>query len=182
MATGRRWRRAAAGSIALCAAAAPAAARPTAELLDWGRVDGVRGAAPGPGEEGTGLAPALPMSHQSVVERTDAIEARLCRSFGMMLRILPGPGEREPEGVVVHVIHPLLTRPDGATSTEDAFASLVVFGHTYAGFTFDHGWEMRPGDWTFVVVADGAVVATKRFRVTLPPAGAPASDCGAAVS
>ena len=162
--------------------AGPASAHPTAEVLDWGLMTGRRAPGTPLGEGGTGMAPAVPMSHQRYIARTDAIEARLCRSFGLHLRIVPGAGEPEPGLVVVRVLHPTFTGPDGATSTEDAFASSVVFGQTHAGFTFDHDWEMRPGDWTFVVVAGGAVVATKRFHVTLPPAGAPTSDCDAGTS
>lgn len=162
--------------------AGPAAAAPSAEVLDFGTMTGRRAPAPPPGAGGTGLAPAVPMSHQRYIERTDAIEARLCRSFGLHLRIVPGPGEPEPPAVIVHVFHPAFTAPDGATSGEDAFASAVVFGQTHAGFTFDHPWEMRPGEWTFVVSAGRAVVATQRFHVTLPPPGAPTSDCDGATS
>ena len=157
-------------------------ARPTAEILDWGLMTGRRALTPPPGEGGTGMAPAVPMSHQRYVERTDAVEARLCRSFGVRLRIVPGAGEPEPGIVGVHVLHPTFTAPDGATSTEDDFASAVVFGQTHVGFTFDHPWEMQPGDWTFVVAAGGAIVATKRFHVALPPPGSPTSDCGGGTS
>lgn len=167
---------------ALFCAAGTAQAHPTAEVLDWGRMAGERASAAPPGEEGTGLAPALPMVRQRNIERTDAIEARLCRSFGLKLRILPGPGEPEPAVVRVRVLHPTFTGPGGATSAEDDFTSSVIFGQTYVGFTFDHPWEMRPGEWTIVVAAAGTVVAGKRFHVTLPPEGAPTTDCGGEVS
>ena len=157
-------------------------AHPTAEILDYGVMTGRRALEAPLGEGGTGLAPAEPMSHQRYIARTDAVEARLCRSFGVKLRIVPGAGEPEPGSVVAHVLHPIFTAPGGATSAEDAFASAVVFGQTHVGFTFDHDWEMRPGDWTFVVAAGGTVVATKTFHVTLPPAGTSASGCDDAAS
>ena len=165
-----------------CLGAGSASAHPTAEVLDYGVMTGRRALETPLGQGGTGMAPAVPMSHQRYIAQTDVIEARLCRSFGLHLRIVPGAGEPEPGGVVVHVLHPTFTGPGGATSAEDDFASAVVFGQTHVGFTFDHDWEMRPGAWSFMVVADGAVVATKRFRVTLPPEGAPTTDCDGGTS
>ena len=159
-----------------------ASAHPAAEVLDWGLLTGQRALGAPLGTGGTGMAPAVPMSHQRYLARTDDIEARLCRSFGVKLRIVPGLGEPEPRLVAVHVLHPTFTGPDGASSTEDDFASAVVFGQTHAGFTFDHAWEMQPGDWTFVVSTGGTVVATHRFHVTLPAASAPTSDCDGATS
>lgn len=181
----RSWDLVAALAAALAASglgAGTAAAHPTAEILDWGPIVGRRAPDAPLGTGGTGLAPAVPMSHQRYLDRTDAIEARLCRSFGVKLRIVPGAGEPEPGAVVVRVLHPTFTGPDGATSAEDDFASAIVFGQTHVGFTFDHDWEMRPGDWTFVVAAGGAIVATKRFHVALPPPGSPTSDCGGGTS
>lgn len=166
-----------AATLAACCAAGGAFAHPTAEVLDWGLLTGRRALEAPLGTGGTGMAPAVPMSHQRYIERTDTIEARLCRSFGMKLRILPGAGEPEPRLVVVHVLHPTFTGPNGATSTEDDFASAIVFGQTHVGFTFDHDWERVPGDWTFVVSAGDAIVASRRFHVTLPRAGQPTSDC-----
>ncbi len=165
-----------------CLAGAGAWARPTAEILDWGPMTGRRALGAPLGTGGTGMAPAVPMSHQRYLERTDAVEARLCRSFGVKLRILPGPGEPEPGLVVVTVLHPTFTAPGGATSTEDTFISAVVFGQTHAGFTFDHDWERQPGAWTFVISVGGTVVARQNFRVSLPPAGTPTSDCDGTTS
>ena len=181
MGVGRSW----IGLAALaagCLGASAASARPTAEVLDWGPMTGRRAPEAPSGQGGTGMAPAVPMSHQRYIARTDAIEARLCRSFGLHLRIVPGAGEPEPKLVVVHVLHPTFAAPDGRTSTQDDFPSAVVFGQTHAGFTFDHDWEMQPGEWTFVVIADGVVVARQRFHVTLPPDGAPRSDCDGGTS
>ena len=177
-----RLRIAAAALAASWLATGVAWAQPTGEVLDWGQVTGRRALETPLGTGGTGMAPAVPMSHQSYIARTDAIEARLCRSFGVKLRIVPGAGESEPGLVGVRVLHPTFTGPGGMTSTEDDFASAVVFGQTHVGFTFDHDWEMQPGDWTFVVSAGGTVVATERFHVTLPPAGTPTSDCDGTTS
>lgn len=168
-------------AAALAASAVAAAARPTAEVLAFGRVEGERAATP-PGEGGTGLAPARPISRTRFLDRSDTVEARLCRSFGLLLRVLPGSGEAEPTVLQIRVIHPVFTGPDGATSAEDDFDTAVVFGHSHVGFTFDHAWELRPGDWTVAVYARGALVASKGFHVVAPPAGAPTSDCGGETS
>ena len=181
MSNPRSWIRVAV-LAASCLDGASAWAHPTAEILDWGPMTGQRALGAPLGTGGTGMAPAVPMSHQRYLERTDVIEARLCRSFGVKLRIVPGVGEPEPGVVGVHVLHPTFTAPGGATSTEDDFISAVVFGQTHAGFTFDHDWEMQPGAWTFVISVGGTVVARQDFRVTLPPAGAPTSDCDGTTS
>lgn len=181
-----RFRTSALGALAagaaFAAAASTAAARPAGEILDFGRTAGTRAAAPLPGQGGTGLSPARPMARARFLDHSDRIEARLCRSFGMRVRIVPGPGEPEPRAVAVRVLHPVFTGPGGATGAEDDFASAVVFGQTYVGFTFEHDWELRPGPWTIAVSAGGAPVAVKRFEVVPPPPGAPASDCGGETS
>ena len=161
--------------------AGSAAAHPSAEILAFGRVEGERAATP-PGEGGTGLAPARPLSRPRFLDHSDTVEARLCRSFGLLLRVTPGPGEAEPAVLQVRVLHPVFTGPDGTTSAEDDFDTAVVFGHSHVGFTFDHDWELRPGDWTVAVYARGAPMAAKRFHVVASPAGAPASDCEGEVS
>lgn len=177
----RHSRRSCLAAAALALTAGGAAARPSAEVLAFGRVEGERAATP-PGEGGSGLAPARPISRTRFLDHSDTVEARLCRSFGVMLRVTPGPGEAEPTALQVRVLHPVFSNPDGATSAEDDFDTAVVFGHSHVGFTFDHDWELRPGDWTVAVYARGVPVATKRFHVVAPPAGAPTSDCGGEVS
>ena len=99
------------------------------------------------------------------------------RSFltaaGAVLALVSSAGPSAAEGA-----RPALTRPDGKASTEDRFPSAVDNGVTHIGFTFDHEWEMEPGRWTFVISASGQEIARKEFTVSIPPPGAPNSDCG----
>lgn len=177
----RRWWFRPALAVLCGLGASPACAHATAEVVEWGRMTGER-ATSALSDGGSALVPTVPMSHQRYLERTDVIEARLCRSFGLMLRIRPGPDEPEPGLIRVRILHPTLTGPDGTTSTVEDFATAVVSGETHAGFTFDHAWEMAPGRWTFVISLGGPEIARHTFTVTMPAAGAAASDCAQPVS
>ena len=124
------------------------------------------------------LEPVRVMQKLRYIERSDRIEARLCRNFGITVKLLPTPPLRMPDRVEVRVLHPELTRPDGRQSAETRFPSYVVDGLSHIGFTFEHDWEMAPGPWTMIVSLRGDEIARKDFTVTLPPPGAPNSDCG----
>lgn len=163
--------------MALAAIAGPAAAAPKGEIIDFGVTVGRRlEATPTPGQ--AGLEPAREMKNIRYLERTDRVEARLCRNFGLSLALTDAIPRVLPGRVSVRVEHPRFSRPDGKTSTEDRFPSAVVNGVTHIGFTFDHEWEMEPGRWTFVISASGQEIARKEFTVSIPPPGAPNSDCG----
>lgn len=169
-------RMAAAAAMALVAASGQAAAAPKAEIVDFGLVAGRRLMASPP--SGDGLEPAREMKNIRYLERTDRIEARLCRNFGLTLRLSDAIPRTLPRWVSVRVAHPQFTRPDGKTSSEDRFPSAVVDGVTHVGFTFEQEWEMQPGNWQFVILVGGQEIARKDFTVTIPPPGAPNSDCG----
>jgi hypothetical protein len=164
-------------AILLALAPSHAAAEPRGEIIDYGITAGRRVAGtPGPGE--AGLAPASEMKNIRYLDRTDRIEARLCRNFGLSLRLSDDIPKVLPRQVSVRVEHPTLTRPDGRTSAEDRFESAVIDGVSHVGFTFEHAWEMAAGDWTIIVSIRGREIARKAFTITLPPPGAPDSDCG----
>ena len=112
------------------------------------------------------------------IERTDRIEARLCRSFGIRVKLDDRPLRRVPSRVDVLVRHPTLARLDGKQSAETRFPSYVDSGMSAVGFTFDHEWEMVAGTWTVIVSSRGEELAHKVFTVTVPAPGAPDSDCG----
>ena len=38
----------------------------------------------------------------------------------------------------------------------------------YVSYTFDHDWEIKPGNWTIQVLSDGKVIAEKTFDVIAP--------------
>lgn len=163
---------------AVLAGCLPAYAEVTGEIVEWGITSGHRGPPPeAPGPDETGLAPAREMRGVTYPERTDTIEARLCRGFGIQVRLTRSDGGQLPTRVEARVAHPTFTRPDGATSTEDRFPSDVIRGVSHIGFTFDYEWEMVPGAWSIAVFVRGAEVARRDFTVVSPSPGAPRSEC-----
>ena len=167
----------AAAAVVLAAAPGHVTAAPKGEIVDFGLTAGRRiMAAPRIGD--AGLEPAREMKNIRYFERTDRIEARLCRNFGLTIRLTDAIPKVLPRSVSVRVLHPRFTRTDGKTSTEDRFQSADIGDVTQIGFTFDHEWEMEPGGWTFIVSAGGQEIARKDFTITAPPPGAPNSDCG----
>lgn len=173
-----RWITTTWAALAFIAMAGPAAAGPKGEILDFGVVAGRRLDSP-PDAGQSALEPIRAMRNPRYIERTDRIEARLCRNFGITVKLSAPPPFRMPDRVEVRVLHPKLTRPDGKESAETRFPSFVVDGVSHVGFTFDHDWEMAPGPWTMIVSSRGDELARKDFTVTLAPPGASNSDCGA---
>ena len=164
-------------ALALITMAAPAVAGPKAEIVDFGVVAGRLVDSP-PDAGQRVLEPVRAMQKLRYIERSDRIEARLCRNFGITVKLAVPLPFRMPDRVEVRVLHPQLTRPDGKESVETRFPSYVVDGLSHVGFTFEHDWEMVPGPWTMIVSLRGDEIARKDFTVTLPPPGAPRSDCG----
>lgn len=159
--------------VSLLIGGSQARAEVTAETVDWGVVSG-RTDRTVSGDEGIGLEAAKPMNAVRYGERADRIEARLCRSFGMTIRLRSGHSAL-PRKVEVH---PLFTRDDGATSRVDAFPSYVLDrGLSHIGFTFEKPWELAEGAWTIRVMARGREIASKAFTVTAQVGGA-GSECG----
>jgi hypothetical protein len=156
----------------------PAEAALAGQVVESGQVEGVA-LPPEPGEAGTGLGPARPFVDRHFLNHSDQIEARLCRHFGIAVRFTASAGDVLPGRIMARVRHPLLTRPDGMTSRVDDFPTTIVDGNTYVGFGFDYPWEMQPGEWSVAVMLGDQVLAEKTFTITLPPAGAPLSDCPA---
>lgn len=165
-------------AIAMLAGALPAVAQVRGEVIDWGITTSQREpdqATPDPGE--VGLAPARKVSDLRYVERTDTIEARLCRGFGFTVMLSAPDGTGLPDHVEGRIQHPTMTRPDGVTGTEARARSEVIDDTAYVGFSFDHGWEMVAGDWTLSIVVRGAEVARRTFTILAPRHGSPNSEC-----
>ena len=163
--------------------AAPAAwGRVTGEIVQWGEVELDRGP---PQERGPGdqtLAPVRTTYGVRYVNRSDHIEAALCRSFAAHVMMSAGAGEGLPRVIEARIRHPAMTRPDGETSTEERFVSHATSGASNIAFTFDQPWEMQPGVWEIAFYADGEPVAAKAFTVTLPANGIRSICDGAPVS
>lgn len=102
------------------------------------------------------------------ITRSSVLEAMLCLRFGATIRLTADAGEELPDELTTLLRHPTLTRPDGVSATEESFQTPVDGAIAYAGFTFDHPWEMRAGDWTLVFMAGTQVLATQPFHVSVP--------------
>lgn len=134
----------------------------------------------------TGISPLTLVTDPAFVSHTDRIEAQLCRRFGILYRIsesLSDPGMSGGLPVQLRITHPLIVRPDGEQAKEETWNSMATDTPSIAGFAFREPWEMAPGAWTFEVLSEGRVLASKRFEVVLARAGAaPLEGCGVPVS
>ncbi len=171
------------GLVAL-SLAAPAQAKVQAVVVQWGEIEVGEVAGPlGPEYQEHSLSHGHAVSSSHYVNHDETVPAQLCRSFGFEAWLTRGPGDVLPDRVLLRVNHPVLTRPDGVSSSQDTLLLPVQNGAVTTSFGFDAPWEARPGRWTFELVLAGEVIATKAFTVTTPEPGAPAPNCpGRAVS
>jgi len=104
-----------------------------------------------------------------LVENTSRGNASIGTTFGILVKLLG-----EPKGAMItahfRCIHPKLTDPvSGHTREADEWESPRPIGTPrYVSYTFDHDWEIKPGNWTIQVLADGKVIAEKTFDVIAP--------------
>ena len=118
-------------ALALITMAGPAVAGPKAEIVDFGVVVGrLVDSQPEAGQRA--LEPVRAMQKLRYIERSDRIEARLCRNFGITVRLIPTPPFRTPDRVEVrepvdhgrdfsavrHPDHPLPSRVRAAAVPE----------------------------------------------------------------
>ena len=163
----------------LTLAAGAARARVGGVAVQWGEVQAEVVGPMSPEARLQALSPGQTVRDAKFTRLTDRVEARLCGRFGVSAWLTAGPGERLPNEVLVVVHHPLTTRPDGASSTEDRFYTPVIRGEVGAFFSFENGWEMQPGDWTFEFSDGPAVLAAKSITITGPADPvAPHASCG----
>ena len=173
-----------AAALAVAMAGTAASAKIRAVIVQWGEAEVVESDKPlGPEYQEHSLGAGRETAASRWVNHSDHVPAQLCRSFGFEAWLAGEAGDTVPERILMRVNHPLLTRPDGATSTQDTLMMPVQKGATGTLWTFDNVWEVQPGDWTFELLLDGQVVASKTFVVTPPEAGSLAAHCpGSAVS
>ncbi len=113
----------------------------------------------------------------TLIEATQIIPARLCRSFGLIF----ARADRAAEPLTIRVTHPLFHRPDGSEGSVDSFDIPAGAGLRYVGFTFSETWEMVAGKWQFTILADGIPLGEVSFAV-LPATRTGAEACGTEVS
>ena len=110
-----------------------------------------------------------------------AIDARFCMLFGFEFRApnMPAPLEFP---VVVQLDHPLWTRPDGRSGTQERFHNLLTSEWSYTGYHLEESWTLVPGTWRFTVLTGDKVLATQSFELSVAPGQSLPTNCGAPVS
>ena len=95
-----------------------------------------------------------------------AVDVGVGDRIGLVVRVL---GDiREPAiPVVTRVTHPSISKPgDGTARTVDEWQwQLDTRYPRYTGWSFDHAWELAPGEWRFEVIHQGRAIATRTFTV-----------------
>jgi hypothetical protein len=131
-----------------------AAQEPVGKLLRYGVFEMI-GPAQGPWKTGS-------------VKQTSVVAARTGERFGI---------EFEVSGIAEHSVtisatlqHPPIQKPDGVLVTNEE-ATMGPFEvrdgkiKTSYGFSFDHPYEIVPGEWTLAISYQGRVVVRKSFEV-----------------
>ena len=109
-------------------------------------------------------------------EATDRIPAKLGLRFGITF-VVANRGTFETVPVEIRVTHPPFELPDGRVVTVDSWPASAQGVPRATGWSFDHAYELVPGEWTIAVVHEGRVSAEKRFCVGTPrPERCPASE------
>jgi Domain of unknown function (DUF3859) len=106
------------------------------------------------------------------VSSTTEIHAKQGVRFGVDFQL---NGISESSAFVVATLsHPPFVKPDGSSETQSV-ARMGPFPvndgriESVYGFTFDHAYEMVPGNWRIQVSYQGHVLAEKSFHVIAEP-------------
>ena len=174
-----RWLAAVSSLVVVSAAMPnPAAAKIRAIVVQWGEVAVLESDKTlGPEYQEHSLSPGREVTWSKYINHNDHVPAQLCRGFGFEAWLVGGVADAMPSRVLLRVSHPLQTRPDGATSTQDTLLVPVRNGSVGSSYTFDEPWEVQAGEWTFDVVLDGDVLASKAFMLAPPQPGTPVPEC-----
>lgn len=100
-----------------------------------------------------------------LLERTDTVAGQLGRIFGVRVRVNDPALRGKP--ITMRIRHPRITAPTGRSGTETFLNTSTGPGGNEISyfFAFEYTYEIAEGDWTFEVVHDGHVLASKTFRV-----------------
>lgn len=101
------------------------------------------------------------------VMTTEAVPAKMGLQFGMRYRV-----EGQPVGAPVVLTRitrfPVPLKPPGGPSAQSAseYATRIAIGATsYAGYGFDHDWELVPGPWIMELWWNSRMLAQQRFEI-----------------
>lgn len=102
-----------------------------------------------------------------LVRRTTSVSMQMGTTFGIRYRLVPNDGKDYEIGVRIVFPDGGLTNPETGKLQLSSFSSFVLNTEDadFDVYTFDHAWEMRPGEWTFQLLVDGRVAAAKTFVV-----------------
>ncbi len=151
--------------------ATPAWARIHGDVVDYGETTAERERTTPQTRDDQSLVARTVVEGIRYVSHTSHLTAQLCSRFGVSVLLVPEAGDELPGQLIVVVTHPRITRPDQVSSIRDSFPTPVIEGSAYAGWTFDHPWELQPGDWTVEFTLEGQVVASKTFTVAVSSPG-----------
>ena len=153
-------------SVCLHVAAAQAGLH--GEVVEYGETTAERERPTPQTRDDQSLMPRTVVEDVRYVSHTSSLDAQLCLRFGVSVRLTPDAGKPLPRQLIVVITHPRITRPDQVSSIQDSFPTPVIGDTVYAGFTFDHSWEMQPGNWMVAFTLEGEVVASKAFTISVP--------------
>lgn len=158
-------------AVALPAASVRAQAVPDVHITEYGEYVARRDLGVLPPDPDAGrTVPLVIVDAPRFVARTDRVEAKPCRGFGIRFRLSPpDPDPARTVRVTVRVTHPPMALPDGGLRAVSTYPQQVGREPGFAGYSFDEPWEMVPGTWTFAVLLGDTVLAERRFEVVVPP-------------
>lgn len=151
----------------VCAGGAPALARPSIDIVDYGRYlterTGERVKRPK-----TASGVVSPVRRRRLIKKTSTIFGQLDRSFGVELNLHGFPPG--PVNLTIRTIHPALTNPKTGRTVAISEYDWPVVGRrrVYFGFTFDYRWELAEGIWVQQIWYKGRLLAQKKFKVVIP--------------
>jgi hypothetical protein len=99
------------------------------------------------------------------------IHARLNTCMGIEV-VVKGGDDGSVVALRTRVSHPPILNPStGKTTTVDAWDSPMNIGiPRYAGWIFDHPWELVPGTWTIAILDGHRILTSRNFTVSVEPA------------
>ncbi len=158
-------RRVLAGAAALLLWHGAAQAKVKAVIVEWGEIEAATGSPLGQEYQEHSLGHGRELLSTRFINHDTTIPAQLCRRFGFRAWLTRAPGDVLPSRILLRLRHPVLTRSDGVTGSEDTLMVPVNSGAVGDAFTFDEPYEMQPGEWIFDLLVGDEVAATQRFTI-----------------
>ena len=117
------------------------------------------------------VGPASGPWRVGAVQQTSEIQAKQGLRFGVDFEIHGISGTSASVGATME--HPAIVKPDGSSTTQSVdqmgpFPVAAGAMKSSYGFTFDHPYELVPGDWKIKITFQGQVVTQQSFHITIP--------------